>query len=48
MTEQFPTWKVKFDIDFDIKPVMAEEEKIAEHQLLGSLMTSERKIRFSS
>ena len=46
MTEQFTTWKVKFDIDFDIKPVMAEEEKIAEHQLLGSLMTSERKILF--
>ena len=31
MTEHFAPWKVKFDIDFDIKPVMTDEEKVAEH-----------------
>ena len=28
MTEHFAPWKVKFDIDFDIKPVMTDEEKL--------------------
>ena len=37
MTEHFAPWKVKFDIDFDIKPVMTDEEKIAEHKLVGAL-----------
>ena len=32
MKEHFATWKVKFDMDFDIKPIMTEEEKIAEHK----------------
>ena len=32
MTEHFAPWKVKFDVDFDIKPVMTDEEKITEHQ----------------
>ena len=48
MTEHFAPWKVKFDIDFDIKPVMTDEEKIAEHKLVGSLMASEQKMGFSS
>ena len=48
MTEHFAPWKVKFDVDFDIKPVMTDEEKIAEHQLVGSLMSSELKMGFSS
>ena len=43
MTEHFAPWKVKFDIDFDIKPVMTDQEKIAEHKLVGSLMASEQK-----
>ena len=47
MTEHFAPWKVKFDIDFDIKPVMTDEEKIAEHKLVGSLMASEQKMGFS-
>ena len=38
MTEHFAPWKVKFDIDFDIKPVMNDQEKVAEHKLVGSLM----------
>ena len=48
MTENFASWKVKFDIDFDIKPVMTDEEKVVEHKLVGSLMTSEQKMGFSS
>ena len=48
MTGYFAPWKVKFDIDFDIKPVMTDEEKIAEHKLVGSLMASEQKMGFSS
>ena len=32
MTEHFAPWKVKFDIDFDIKPVMTDDEKVAEHR----------------
>ena len=47
MTEHFAPWKVKFDINFDIKPVMTDEEKIAEHQLVGSLIASEQKMGFS-
>ena len=30
MTEHFAPWKIKFDIDFDIKAVMTDEEKIAD------------------
>ena len=48
MTEHFAPWKVKFDIDFDIKPVMTDEEKIAEHKLVSALMASEQKMGFSS
>ena len=35
-------------MDFNIKPVMTYEEKIAEHNLVGSLMASEQKMGFSS
>ena len=31
MTEHFSPWKLKFDIDFEIKPVTNDEEKITEH-----------------
>ena len=47
MTEHFAPWKVKFDIDFDIKPVMNDQEKVAEHKLVGSLMATEQKMGFS-
>ena len=47
MTEHFAPWKVKFDIDFDIKPVMNDEEKVAEHKLVGSLMAAEQKMGFT-
>ena len=47
MTEHFAPWKVKFDIDFDNKPEMIEEEKIAKQKLVGSLMISEHKMEFS-
>ena len=33
MTEYFASWKVKFDIDFDIKPVMTNEEKIVQQKI---------------
>ena len=46
ITEHFGPWKVKFDINFDIKLVMTDEEKIAEHKLLGSLIASEQKMGF--
>ena len=47
MTEHFAPWKVKFDIDLDIKPVMNDEEKVAEHILVGSLMAKEKKMGFT-
>ena len=47
MTEHFAPWKVKFDIDFEIKPVMTDGEKVAEHKLVGSLMAAEQKMGFS-
>ena len=47
MTEHFAPWKVKFDIDFDIKPVMNDQEKVAEHKLVGSLMAKEQKMGFA-
>ena len=47
MTEHFAPWKVKFDIDFDIKPVMNDNEKVAEHKLVGSLMATEQKMGFA-
>ena len=28
MSEHIAPWKVKFDIDFDIKPVIVDEEKL--------------------
>ena len=43
ITEHFALWKVKFDIDFNIEPVITDEENIAEHQLVSSLMASEIK-----
>ena len=33
MTEHFASWKVKFDIDFYIKPLMTDEEKIVEQKI---------------
>ena len=48
MTGHFAPWKVKFDIDFDIKPVMTDQENIAEHKLVGSLIASEQKMGLSS
>ena len=47
MTEHFAPWKVKFDIDFDIKPVMTDEEKIAEDRSVGSLIAEQKKMGFS-
>ncbi len=47
MKENFAPWKVNFDIDFDIKPVMTDEEKIPEHQLVCSLTASKQKMGFS-
>ena len=47
MTEHFAPWKVKFDIDFDIKPVMNDQEKVAKHKLVGSLMATEQKMGFA-
>jgi hypothetical protein len=47
MTEHFAPWKVKFDLDFDIKPVMTDDEKIAEHKLVDSLMEAEQKMGFT-
>ena len=43
MTEHF-TLKVKFDIDFDIKPVMTDDEKVGEHKPVGSLMAEQKMI----
>ena len=47
MTEHFAPWKLKFDIDFDIKPVMNDQEKVAEHKLVRSLMETEQKMGFA-
>ena len=47
MTEHFAPWKLKFDIDLDIKPFMNDQEKVAEHKLVGSLMTTEQKMGFA-
>ena len=47
ITEHFAPWKFKFDIDFDIKPVMTDDKKIVEHKLVGSLMPGEQKMGFS-
>ena len=47
MTEHCAPWKVKFDIDLDIKPVMNDQEKVAEHKLVGSLMAKEQKMGFA-
>ena len=45
--EYFSPWKVHFDMDFDIKPLMTDEEKIAEHKLVVALMASGQKMGFS-
>ncbi len=47
MTEHFAPWKVKFDIDFDIKPVMTDDEKVPEHKFVASLMALEQKMVFT-
>ena len=47
MTEHFASRKVKFDIDFDIKPIMNEEAKVAEHKLVVLLMAAEQKMGFA-
>jgi len=43
MTEDFPPWKV----NFDIKPVMYDQAKVAEYKLVGSLMAIEQKMGFA-
>ena len=51
----FDQWAAIFDSaeadkrhsDFDIKPVMTDDEKVAEHKLVGSLMAAEQKMGFS-
>ena len=43
MTEHFAPWKV----NFDIKPVMTDDEKVAEHKLVRSLMAAEQKMGFA-
>ena len=47
MTEHFASWKVKFDINYFIGPVMNDEEKIVEHKLVSLLITSEQKMGFA-
>ena len=47
MTEHFVPWKVKFDIDLDVKPVMTDEEKVAEHKLVASLKAAEQNMGFT-
>ncbi len=47
MTEHIAPWKVMFDIDFDIKPVITDDEKVAEHKLVSSLMAAEQKTGFT-
>tara|TARA_Y100000994_G_C15540505_1_gene379684 strand:+ start:572 stop:718 length:147 start_codon:yes stop_codon:yes gene_type:complete len=47
MNEYFSSWKFDFNMDFDIKPVMTDEETIAEHKSVVSLMASAQKIGFS-
>ena len=43
MTENFPPWKV----NFDIKTVMNDQEKVAEYKLVWSMMVIEQKISFA-
>ena len=47
MNEYFSSCKFDFNMDFDIKPVMTDEETIAEHKSVVSLMASAQKIGFS-
>ena len=47
ITAHFAPWKVQFDIDFDIKPVMTDDEKVVEHKLVGSLMAAEQRMGFT-
>ena len=41
MSKHFAPWKVKFDIDFDIMPVVTDAEKIAEHKMVGEMLSAE-------
>ena len=41
MSKHFAPWKVKFDIDFDIIPVITDAEKIAEHKMVGEMLMAE-------
>ena len=41
MSKHFAPWKVKFDIDFDIIPVITDAEKIAEHKMIGEMLMAE-------
>ena len=38
MTKHFAPWKVKFDLDLDIMPVLTDDEKIAEHKMVGEML----------
>ena len=46
ITAHFAPQKVQFDIDFDIKHFLTENEKDAEHKLISSLIAVEKKMRF--
>ena len=48
IAEHFASLKVKFDIDLEIKPIMNDEEKIAEHKLVSSIISLKKKISFSN
>lgn len=41
MSKHFAPWKVKFEIDFDIMPVVTDAEKIAEHKMVGEILISD-------
>ena len=43
----FAPWKVKFDIDFDFKPVMNDQAKLTMHKLVSLLMATEQKMGFA-
>ena len=47
MTEHFVRWEVNYDIDFDIKLVIKDDEKVAEGKLVFSLMAAEHKRGFA-
>ena len=41
MTKHFAPWKVKFDINLDMMPVLTDDEKIAEHKMVGEMLSAE-------